>query len=267
MASWVSFMSMAKAGSVINVAGGSGAPGTQLIVWPTPLTGTTPDELWEWQADPNGSGYFLIVSTINGLVIDVRDAATAPGTPIQTWTQNLTDAQLWEFVPDPAGSGYSSIQSKLSSPGNPLVINVAGGVAEPGTHLILWPAPPAGPTANELWVAVATLPPPPPPPPPAMQWNITGRHYPNNENDWPIGAPFNGLDFAVANNSGSISAQSAEPGNNGIYSVTTTPGTVLTLGANWVAAGYVIVTSGGAYTSQDINGSPATVYVQSPNVL
>jgi hypothetical protein len=207
------------------------------------------------------------VSTINRLVIDVRGAAAAPGTPIQTWTQNLPDAQLWEFVPDPAGSGYSSIQSKLSSPGNPLVINVAGGVAAQGTPLILYPAPAAGPTPNELWVAVAALPPPVPTPPLTIQWTITAKHYPNDENDWPQGAPFNGLDFAVANNSGSISVQSENPGNSGIYSVATTPGIVLTLGAGWVAAGYIIVTSDGAYTSQDINSSPATIYVQSPNAL
>ena len=158
MTLWVSFMSMIKSANVINVPEGSTTPGTQLTLWPTPLTGAPSDELWAWQPDPNGSGYFLIVSNINDLVIEVRGSSTQQGTPIQTGTQDLTEAQLWQFVPDPGGSGYSSIQSKLSTPSNPLVINVAGGSAQPGTPLILWPAPPTGPTPNELWEAVVTLP-------------------------------------------------------------------------------------------------------------
>ena len=170
VALWVSFMSMIKSANVINVPGGSTTPGTQLTLWPTPLTGATSDELWEWQPDPNSSGYFLIVSNINGLVIEIRGGSTQQGSPIQTGTQNLTDAQLWQFVPDPGGSGYSSIQSKLSTPSNMLVINVAGGSAQPGTPLILWPAPPAGPTPNELWAAVVTLPMTPSPAEQCQSW-------------------------------------------------------------------------------------------------
>ena len=98
------------------------------------------------------------MSNINGLVIEVGGASAQQGAPIQTGMQNLTDAQLWQFVPDPGGSGYSSIQSKLSTPSTPLVINVAGGSAQSGTPLILWPTPPTAPTPNELWEAVVTLP-------------------------------------------------------------------------------------------------------------
>jgi hypothetical protein len=266
VALWVSFMSMLSPGGVINVPDGSEEPGNQLILWPTPSTGATPDELWQWV--PAGlSGYFVIQSTINGLVIDVRGASTAPDTPIQTWTPNLTDAQLWQFIPDPAGSGYSSIQSKLSSPGNPLVINVQGGSAAEGTPLILYSAPAAGPTPDELWVGMVSLP-PPPPVQPTEQWTIAALHYPNDNNDFQYGTPFTGLVFAPANNSGSIIAQSESenPGDAGVYTVTTTPGTVLTLGLSWDQLCSFVTSSGGpSPAGQLITSSPAIIYLQMNN--
>jgi hypothetical protein len=48
-----------------------------------------------------------------------------------------------------------------------------------------------------------------------------------------MGAPFNGLTFAVANNSGQILNRFETSSNSGVYSVTVTPGTVLTLSALW----------------------------------
>ena len=159
MALWFSLMSMINAGSVISApAGPEEQLGAQLTLGPTPLTGATPEELWAWQPDPNNSGYFLIINYFSGLVVDVGDASGGSAPPIQTSTKNSSNAQLWQFVADPGGSGYYSIQSKLSTPDNPLVINVADGSIVPG-NLILWPAPTAGPTPNELWAPVVTLPP------------------------------------------------------------------------------------------------------------
>jgi hypothetical protein len=156
------FRSALSTEDAINVQGGVSAPGTPLILYPVPSGGATPDELWELQPDPAGSGYYYIVSSFSALVIDVRGASTQPGTAIQAFTRNpgSSDNQLWTFVPGPAGQGYNSIQSKLSSPGNALVINVQGGSTAPGTPLILYPAPTGGATPNELWIP--TLEPPSP---------------------------------------------------------------------------------------------------------
>ena len=156
------FRSALSTKSTINVQGGVSAPGTPLVLYPAPSGGATPDELWELQADPAGSGYYYIVSSFSGLVIDVRGASTQPGTVIQAFSRNPGSShnQLWTFVPGPAGPGYSSLQSKLSTPGNLLVINVQGGSTAPGTPLVLNQAPAAGATPDELWMP--TLEPPSP---------------------------------------------------------------------------------------------------------
>ena len=140
--------------STINIEGGAGAAGTPLILYPAPPAGATPNELWELQADPAGSGYYYLVSSLTGMVIDVRGASAQPGTVIQVYTMNpgSTDNQLWTFVPGPAGPGYSSIQSKLSTPGNALVISVQGGSTQPATPLVLDQAPASGANPNELWI-------------------------------------------------------------------------------------------------------------------
>jgi hypothetical protein len=162
MAVTFAFRSALSTVNTINVQGGVSAPGTPLTLYPAPSGGATPDELWELQADPAGSGYYYIVSSFSGLVIDVRGASAQPGTVIQAFTRNpgSSDNQLWTFVPGPAGPGYSSIESKLSTAGNALVISIQGGSTAPGTPLVLSQAPAANATPSELWIP--TIEPPSP---------------------------------------------------------------------------------------------------------
>ena len=97
-----------------------------------------------------GAHYF-IKSKLNGDVIDILDASTAPGVGLDAYPQKTTgtDNQLWEFVADPAGSGYCVIRSKLN--GN--VIDIQGASTGSGTLLDAYPWKLSG-YDNQLWTVV-----------------------------------------------------------------------------------------------------------------
>ena len=79
------------------------------------------------------SSYYFIKSKLDGNVIDIVGASTAPGAKLDAYPQKSsgTDNQLWEFVPEPSAPGYFLIKSKLN--GN--VIEVPGELALPGVPL------------------------------------------------------------------------------------------------------------------------------------
>ncbi len=83
-----------------------------------------------------GAHYF-IKSKLNGDVIDIIGASTAPGAGLDSYPQKTTgtDNQLWEFVSDPAGSGYYFIKSQLN--GN--VIDIEGASTKADTLLDAYP--------------------------------------------------------------------------------------------------------------------------------
>jgi Ricin-type beta-trefoil lectin domain-like len=83
-------------GNVIDVAGASTKAGTALDVWPQKSSGTD-NQLWEFVADPAGSGYCFIKSKLNGNVIDIEGASTEPGVLLDAYPWKLTgyDNQLW----------------------------------------------------------------------------------------------------------------------------------------------------------------------------
>lgn len=98
-----------------------------------------------------GAHYF-IKSKLNGDVIDILGASTAPGAGLDSYPQKTTgtDNQLWEFVSDPAGSGYYFIKSQLN--GN--VIDIEGASTKPDTLLDAYPQKTTG-TDNQLWEFVS----------------------------------------------------------------------------------------------------------------
>jgi hypothetical protein len=250
-------------GNVIDVLGGSTAPGTPLDAYPPNSPDGSPDQLWNLVPDPNGSGYYFIQSVLNGFVIDIRGASSTPGTSLDAYPMKTagTQNQLWNLVPDPSGSGYVFIQSLLGG-NNGNVIDILGGSTEAGARLDAYPMKSAN-SDNQLWkfsVVVANVPNPP--------VTITAYQFPNNENEGTLGAPFEGLEFVLESNQ---TAPSQSYVGLGVYLVSVPSGTVLTLSQNWEADGFAIVDpSGGGVTSQLITStytSPATIYVQAANVL
>lgn len=97
--------------------------------------------------------YYFITSKLNGYVLDIEGANTAPSTPIISYPRKSsgTDNQLWELVPTgdkgPDG-GYSHyfIKSKLN--GN--VLDIQGASTQPSTPIISYPQKTSG-TDNQTW--------------------------------------------------------------------------------------------------------------------
>ena len=137
-------------GNVIDIQGASTKSGTGLDAYPQKTTGTD-NQLWEFVADPGGSGYYFIKSKLDGNVIDIESASTQAGALLDAYPQKTTgtDNQLWEFVPDPAGSGYSFIVSKMN--GN--VIDIQGASKTAGALLDAYPLKVTG-YDNQLWQVV-----------------------------------------------------------------------------------------------------------------
>jgi hypothetical protein len=107
-------------------------------------------QLWEFVADPAGSGYFFIKSQSSDNVIDIHGASISPGALLDLYPQTTgAENQLWEFVADPAGSGYCFIVSKLN--GN--VIDIQGASTSATALLDAYPWKYAG-TGNQLWSVV-----------------------------------------------------------------------------------------------------------------
>jgi hypothetical protein len=117
-------------GYVIDIKGASTLPlstlprslavGAQLDVSPQKAH-VADSQLWEFVVDPAGSGYFLIVSKLNGYVIDIQGASSSAGALLDAYPWKFTgyDNQLWavvdgnfpsvvETVPLPAGGYHGS---------------------------------------------------------------------------------------------------------------------------------------------------------------
>jgi len=94
------------------------------------------------------STYAFIKSKLNGNVIDIEKASTAPAALLDAFPKKSTgnDNQQWEFVADPAGSGFYFIKSKLDGQ----VIDIQGNSTAPGAKLEAYPQKSSG-TDNELW--------------------------------------------------------------------------------------------------------------------
>lgn len=114
------FIKSKLSGNVIDIQQASTKTGALLDAFPQKSSGTA-NQLWEFVADPAGSGCFFIVSQLNGNVIDIQGASTKAGVGLDAYPWKLTryDNQLWtvvdgsfpsvvETVPVPPG-GYSGL--------------------------------------------------------------------------------------------------------------------------------------------------------------
>jgi hypothetical protein len=139
-----------KLGNVIDVRDASTALGAGLDAFPQ-NDPVSDNQLWTFIPDPAGSGYYFIASKLNGNVIDIKGASTAPGTLLDAYSQKPagTDNQLWCFVADPLGSGYCFIVSKLNSN----AIDIQNASTAPGTALDAFPVK-LTQYENQLWTVV-----------------------------------------------------------------------------------------------------------------
>ena len=136
-------------GNVIDIAAASTKPGAGLDAYPR-KTSSNDNQLWHFLPDPAGSGYFYIVSKLNGNVIDVQKASKAPGAPLDAYPKkDGADNQLWYFVSDPEGSGFCFIVNKL----NGHVIDVQAASKAAGAPLDAYPVKFSG-YDNQLWKVV-----------------------------------------------------------------------------------------------------------------
>ncbi len=144
------FIKSKLAGNVIDIQKASTASGALLDAYPQKTSGTD-NQLWEFVADPAGSGYYFIKSKLDGNVIDIQKASTAAGALLDAYPQKTsgTDNQLWRFLEDPAGSGYCFISSKLDGS----VIDIQGASTSAGAGLDAYPQKFSG-TDNQLWEVV-----------------------------------------------------------------------------------------------------------------
>ena len=121
------FIRMAsRAGSVLDVSGGSHSDGANVQIWQNNDSGAQ-----KWNFSRNGDGSYNIVNAASGKALDVKDGAASSGTNIQQWSRNGSAAQRWyiDYVP----GGF-----KLSSALNgAFVIDVSGGNSANGTNVAL----------------------------------------------------------------------------------------------------------------------------------
>jgi len=90
--------------------------------------------------------------------MDVTGGVANPGTHVEVWTANSPPSpnQLWTFEPGPpAYPGFFYIKSNL---GPNLVLDITGGVANPGTPLQVWTQNSPSTSANQLWQFVPSAP-------------------------------------------------------------------------------------------------------------
>lgn len=122
------FIRMAsRAGSVLDVSGGSHSDGANVQIWQNNDSGAQ-----KWNFSRNGDGSYNIVNAASGKALDVKDAAASSGTNIQQWSRNGSAAQRWyiDYVP----GGF-----KLSSALNgAFAIDVSGGSSVNGTNVALY---------------------------------------------------------------------------------------------------------------------------------
>jgi hypothetical protein len=137
-------------GNVIDIQGASTNAGALLDAYFQKSSGAD-NQLWEFVADPAGSGYYFIKNKLCGNVIDIQGASTNDGALLDAYPQksSANANQLWQFYRDPAGSGYCFISCKLN--GN--VIDIQRASSAPGARLDAYPMK-SSQNANQLWRVV-----------------------------------------------------------------------------------------------------------------
>jgi len=141
------FIKSKLSGNVIDVREASTTDGAGLDAWPQKSSGTE-NQLWQFVADPAGSGYHFIRSLQTGHVVDIREASTAPGASLDAWPQKTsgTDNQLWKVVDGefpgprytglswgPIGTGPAPNSGTVGSDGNECAYQVSLSIEQDGS--------------------------------------------------------------------------------------------------------------------------------------
>ena len=114
------FIKSKLSGNVIDIQGASTKSGALLDAFPQ-KTGVDPfnpetwpnNQLWAFNPDPAGSGYYFIRNKLSGNVIDIQGASKDSGARLDAYPQKATDNdnQLWKAVggafPGPVYTGLS----------------------------------------------------------------------------------------------------------------------------------------------------------------
>ncbi len=184
-------------GDVVDVQGAKAASETPLDAFPAKITwdldGYTPptqeqlanaaNQLWTFVPGPLEGSFFIQSQLDSSLVMDIKGAKAAPGTPIQVYTKKPTSNpdeineaknQLWYWyeVDAPHKSGTLPgdpsymIQSALDTN---LVVDITGASTKAGALLQVYTKKPTGTideindAANQLWTQQLKYVGPPPP--------------------------------------------------------------------------------------------------------
>lgn len=121
---------------VFNAEGDNNSSGTNIQLWWNETNSTYPAYQSEnWSFLPTGDGYYFIVNTDYGKVLDVTDGIVGDHTNVQLWQLNWSTAQQWKITP--AGNGYYYIASRLNEYYR---LDAQGGAAESGAgqNLIIY---------------------------------------------------------------------------------------------------------------------------------
>ena len=141
-------------GFVLDITGSNTAPRTPIISYPINNPKSN-NQLWERvptgpKDSAGGQSQYFLKSRLNGYVMDIYGANTAPRTPIISYPQKSsgTNNQVWEIIEGEV-EGYFFITSLL----NGYVLDITGASTAPKTPIISYPRKPSG-TDNQLWTFV-----------------------------------------------------------------------------------------------------------------
>ena len=120
---------------VVDISAASTENDANAQLWFT--VGTARNQMWQI-SDPDGDGYYSIISLHSGKALDAAGAGTTDGTNVQQYEINGTDAQLWKL--EEIGEGVFRIVNKNSG----LVLDLLSGTVANGQNIQLY-------TANDSW--------------------------------------------------------------------------------------------------------------------
>jgi hypothetical protein len=125
----------ALSNKLMAVAGGSQAPGTQIMQW---QSDGTPSQ--QWRFSPLGDNTYEIVNVGSGQALDVAWSATFPGAPVIQWPWYGGTSQRWRVVPmSSVVSGGNPSALQITNVNSGLTLAVAGNGSWNGVPMIQWP--------------------------------------------------------------------------------------------------------------------------------
>lgn len=139
-------------GYVLDITEASTKPATPIISYPKKSSGTD-NQLWERvptgpKDRAGGQDHYFIRSKLKGLlVLDIKGASKAQGTPVISYPQKTTgtENQVWEIV-----LGEEPDLFFITSQLNGYVLDIYDASKAPKTPIISWPRKSSG-TDNQLW--------------------------------------------------------------------------------------------------------------------